>query len=155
MGTGRTGLWQRGDFVRLWNAATISVFGSMVSAIALPRLAILTLHAGPAELAGLTVARVLPDAVFALLAGAWADRVRRRPLLIAADLGRAAILLWIPLAVVAGWLDMLQLYVVAVLTGILTSLFDVAHHAFLPTLVERHRLAEASAFATGGWLVQL
>ena len=81
--------------------------------------------------------------------------MRRRPLLIVADLGRAAILLWIPLAVVAGWLDMLQLYVVAVLTGILTSLFDVAHHAFLPTLVERHRLAEASAFATGGWLVQL
>ena len=161
------GLGQHQEFLRLWSAATISVFGSMLSAIALPLVAILSLGAGPGELARLTIARMLPDALFALVAGGWTDRVQRRPLLIATDLARAVILLWIPVAAVMGWLGIGQLYLVALLMGLMTSIFDVAHHAFLPTLVERHELveanaklsggaavAEASAFASGGWLVQ-
>lgn len=166
--TTNTGLWKHRDFVRLWQAATISRFGSMVTAIALPLVAILELGAGPRQLAGLTFAGFLPRMAVGLVAGAWADRLRRRRLLVAADLGRALLLLWVPAAAVLGVLDFAQLYAVAFSAGVFSVLFDVADKAYLPEIVGRADLveangklagggavAEASAFAGGGWLVQL
>ena len=144
-------LWQNPAFVRVWAAATISIFGSLVTRIALPLVAILTLGAGPVEVAllrGVDLGAVL---VVGLVAGAWVDRLRRRPVLIWADLGRAALLASIPIAFVLGVLTFVHLLVVAALAAVLTAFFDAADNAFLPTIVERERLVEAnSALAASG-----
>lgn len=160
-----TGLWREGDFVRLWAAQTVSLFGSGMGA--LPFTAILFLQATPFQMAVLTAAGAVPGLAVGLVAGVWVDRLRRRPLLIAADLGRASLLLSIPLAAWFDWLRIEQLYLVGLLTGGLTVLFDVASLAYLPSLVRREALVEANskmaasasaaefgAFSIGGWLVQ-
>jgi predicted MFS family arabinose efflux permease len=80
-----------------------------------------------------------------LFAGVWVDRLRRKPILMAADIGRAVILITIPLAAWIGTLSMAQLYVVAVLVGVLTVLYHVADQSFLPAIVARQNLVEANA----------
>ena len=92
------GLWRNGAFIRVWAAATISVFGSFVTRIALPFVAILTLHAGPIEVAVLRSLDLVAALLVGFVAGAWVDRLRRRPVLIWADLGRAVLLGSIPVA---------------------------------------------------------
>lgn len=156
------------DFARLWYAATTSVFGSMVTAIALPFVAILALDGEAMDLAWLGVASLLPGFLFGLVAGVWVDRLPRRPILVGADLARAALIASVPLAWLAGWLSFGYLYAVAFAAGLITAIFDVAHHSFVPALVAREELvaangklaagassAEAGAFAAAGWLVQL
>jgi MFS family permease len=91
-------LWRTGDFLRLWSAQTVSQFGSQVTNLALPLAAILVLKASTFEVAALSVVEFLPFVLFSLPAGVWVDRLRRRPILIAADWGRAAALASIPLA---------------------------------------------------------
>ncbi len=119
--------------------------------MALPFVAILILDAGPVEVAVLRSMDVAATLVFGLVAGAWVDRLRRRPVLIWADLGRAIVLASIPLAFVGGWLSFAQLIVVAALAAILTTFFDAADNAYLPTIVERDRLLEANgALAASG-----
>jgi MFS family permease len=162
-----TGLWRQPDFLKLWSGQTISVFGSMVGGTALDFTAILFLQASPLQLASLAVARQVPAFFAGLVAGAWVDRLRRRPLLIGADLGRAVLLGSIPLAAVFGALRLEQLYVVAFGVSLLTLLFDVAYQAHLPTLVRREHLVEGNSklaasasvaefggFSLAGWLVQ-
>ena len=158
----------RGDFGRLVAAATISNFGSMLSAVALPFLAIQLFDATPAQLAAINAAAILPAVVIGLFAASAIDRLRRRPLLIAADLARAAILLAVPAAAFAGVLAIEHLVLFALCRGLFDFVFDVAQHTYLPTLVEARALlaansrlqagdaaAEAGGFAAGGWLVQL
>jgi MFS family permease len=138
-------LWRNGDFLRLWSAQTISQFGSQITALALPLVALLVLDASAFEVAALTTVEWLPWLLFSLPAGAWVDRIQRRPVLIVADLGRGAALLSIP---VAYWLDALtlgQLYVVGFATGVLTVFFDVAYQSYLPSLVERKQLADGNS----------
>ncbi|KPV45827.1 hypothetical protein SE17_44005, partial [Kouleothrix aurantiaca] len=125
------GLWRHRDFVRLWIGQTISQFGSTITREALPYTAILALQASPAQMGLLGAASTAPLLILGLFAGVWVDRVRRRPLMIAADLGRALLLLSIPLAFALGWLGMAQLYVVALLAGTLTVFFNVAYQAHL------------------------
>jgi MFS family permease len=157
-----------GDFGRLLAAATISNFGSMLTAVALPFLAIALLDASPAEIAAINAAAILPTIAIGLFAAHAIDRVRRLPLLIAADFVRAALLLAVPAAAFTGVLAIEHLYVFAFLRGLFDFVFDVAQHAYLPSLVESRALvsansrlqaadaaAEAGAFAAGGWLVQL
>jgi len=162
-----TGLWRNPDFVRLWAAETISIFGSLVTRTALPFVAILVLHASPFQVAFIGIAELVPAFVVGLVAGAWVDRLRRRPIMIATDLGRAGVLAVIPLL---AWIDALQiehLYAVAALTSLLTVFFDVAYQSYLPSIVRRDELvegnskltasasvAEFGAFGIGGWLVQ-
>ncbi len=144
-------LWRNGAFVRIWTAATVSIFGSLITRIALPLVAILTLGAGPLEVAVLRGMDLGGALLVGLAAGAWVDRLRRRPVLIWADLGRAALLGSIPVAFVLGGLTLVQLVVVAVLASMLTAFFDAADRAYLPTVVERERLVEAnSALAASG-----
>jgi MFS family permease len=144
-------LWRNQPFVRVWAAATVSIFGSLITRIALPLLAILTIGAGPIEVAVLRGVDLAATLVVALVAGAWVDRLRRRPVLIWADMGRAALLASIPVAFVLGVLTFWQLLVVAGLTAVLTAFFDAADNAYLPTVVERERLVEAnSALAASG-----
>src|SRR5229473_813704 len=91
-------LWQNGDFLRLWAAQSVSQFGSQVTNLALPLAAILVLKASTFEVAALGVGEFLPFVLLSLPAGVWVDRLRRRPILIVADLGRGAALASIPLA---------------------------------------------------------
>src|SRR3954468_19993567 len=93
-----TGLWQNPDFMRLWVGQTISVFGSMIGGTAMAFTAILVLKATPFQLGALAAARMLPGFLIGLVAGVWVDRLRRRPILIGADLGRALVLASVPAA---------------------------------------------------------
>lgn len=139
------GLWRHSDFLKLWAGQTVSLFGSLVSRFALPLTAILVLHAGAAQIALLTAAEVVPAIVLGLIAGVWVDRLRRRPLMIAADLGRALALGSIPFAALIGRLGIGQLYAVALFTGILTTIFDIAYPSYLPTLISREQLVEGNS----------
>src|SRR5437868_2100872 len=128
------GLWRNADFVKLWGGQTISNFGSGITGIALPLTAVLVLAASAVQMGILSALEGLAVLVFGLLAGVWVDRLRRRPILMAADLGRALLLGSIPLAALLGVLSITQLYVVAALTGILTVFFNVAGESYLPSL---------------------
>ena len=145
VGERRKGLWQHPDFMKLWTAQTISQFGSGIGGTALELTAVLVLAATPAEMGLLGAVGSAPVLVIGLLAGVWVDRLRRRPILMAADIGRALLLLSIPLAFVFGVLHIVQLYVVAALVGVLTVFFDVADQSLLPTLVHRDQLVEANS----------
>lgn len=141
----RSGLWRHPDFLKLWMAQTISLFGSAIGGFALALVAILTLNAGPVESATVGAARVAPGLALGLFAGVWVDRLRRRPLLIAADLGRALALVSVPVAWWLGALGMAQLYAVALITGALSILFEVAYRSYLPALVGRDELVEGNS----------
>jgi len=144
-------LWRNDAFVRVWTAATVSIFGSLITRIALPLVAILTLGAGPIEVAVLRGMDLGALLIVGLVAGAWVDRLRRRPVLIGADLGRAVLLVSIPVAFALGALTFWHLLIVAGLASILTAFFDAADNAYLPSIVERDRLVEAnSALAASG-----
>jgi MFS family permease len=121
------------------------MFGSQVSAIALPFVAVVTLKASAFEVAALGVAEFLPFVLFTLPAGVWVDRLRRRPLMVAADWGRAIALASVPAAYALGIESLPQLYVVGFVTGALTVLFDVSYQSYLPSVVERMQLVEGNA----------
>ena len=164
----RGGLWGNSGFVHLWGTATVSTFGSLVTRTALPFTAILLLDASPSDIGVLRIAELLPGFVFGLVAGAWVDRLRRKPIMIATDLSRALLVAVVPLAAFLGWLGLGHLYVIAALVSVLSVFFDVAYQSFLPSLVKNDDLveansklsaamsvAEASAFSSAGWLIQL
>ena len=155
------------DFTRLLAAATTSNFGSMLTGIALPLAAIELLHATPAQIAAMNAAAIAPGIVLGLFAAHAIDRVRRRPVLVAADLARAALLLALPLAAFAGVLEMAHVVAFAFCRGLFDFVFNVAEQSYLPVLVPARALvrangrlqagdssAEAVGFAAGGWLVQ-
>ena len=135
--------------MKLWRANGISQLGTQVSILALPLAALLILHASALGVSLLRAFAVLPFVVFSLPAGVWIDRVRRRPLMIVSDLGRALAMASIPIAYWLGDLTMLQLYVVAAVVGALSVTFDVSYLSFLPGLVERERLGEANSKLLG------
>lgn len=164
---GLKGLWRHPDFLKLWAGQTISVFGSLITTFALPVTAILLLKATPLQITLLSAAEYAPGLLVSFFAGAWVDRLRRRPILIAADLGRAALLGSIPAAALLGALHIEQLYIVALLVSVLAVFFDVAYLSYLPTLVRREELlegnsklqasasvAEVAGFGLSGVLVQ-
>jgi MFS family permease len=141
----RGGLWSHGDFLKLWTGQTISEFGSQVSQLAIPWVALVTLNATPFEIATLGTVEFLPFVLFTLPAGVWVDRLRRRSVLIAGDFGRALLLLSIPIAYALGDLTLAQLYIVGFLVGIHTVFFDVAYQSYLPSLVDRDSLIEGNS----------
>jgi MFS family permease len=140
-----TGLWKNSDFAKLWLGQTVSHFGSGITGIALPLTAVLILAATPVQMGILGALDGVSILVIGLLAGVWVDRVRRRPLLIATDLGRAFILSTIPLAALLGVLGIWQLYIVAALAGMLTVIFTVASSAYLPSLIPQESLVEGNS----------
>jgi MFS family permease len=139
------GLWRHADFVKLWASQTISLFGSQITFLALPLTAVLVLDATPAQMGLLTAVGAIPSLLVGLFVGVWVDRYRRRPILIAADLGRAALLMVIPMAAILGVLRIGYLYIVVFLVGTLELFFDVAHRSFLPSLVKREQLIEGNS----------
>jgi len=139
------GLWRHPDFLRLWSAETISQVGTQVSNLALPLVAIVTLDATAFEVAALGTVVFLPWLLFSLPAGVWVDRLRRRPILVVADLGRGVLLASVPVAWALDALTLWQLYAVGFGTGVLTVFFDVAYQSYLPALVDRDRLVEGNS----------
>ncbi|HET7571110.1 MAG TPA: MFS transporter [Gaiellaceae bacterium] len=140
----RSELWRDAGFVRLFVANATAQLGEQVSLIAIPLAALYVLKASALGVALLRSFAVLPFLLFALPAGVWVDRLRRRPLMILADFGRAAAVVSIPVAYWLGHLSMAQLYLVAGVHGFLSVLFDLAYLSFLPTLVGRDHLGEAN-----------
>jgi MFS family permease len=132
-------------FVRLWAAETISHLGSSFSALAMPIVAIQLLNAGPMEIAIINLADTLPFLVIGLLVGALIDRLPRRGVLIVADLGRAVLLLTLPISYALGVLSIPQLVIVGILLGTLTVFFDVAYQAYLPSLIPKEDLVEGNS----------
>jgi MFS family permease len=140
----RSTLWRRRDFMLLWSGQTVSEVGSAVTQLALPLLAVITLEASTFEVGLLTACTNLAFLVVALPAGAWVDRWRRKPVLVCGDFGRVVLLGSIPLAQALGVLQLPQLYLVAVLAGVLTVFFDVAYQSYVPMLVEPMELVDAN-----------
>ncbi len=134
------------SFRDFWTGQTISLFGDQVSMLAIPLLAALELNAGAAQMGLLTAAALAPNLFFSIHLGAWTDRrSRRRELLVAADLGRALLLLTIPLAWALGALSLVQLYVVAFAAGSLGVIFSVAYDVVFVSLLERKDYIEGSS----------
>ena len=138
-------LWKHPDFRKLWVGQTVSRLGSVVTRTAVPLVAILVLGAGPREMAYLVVSASMAVLLFGLFAGAWVDRLRRRPILIGTDLARAALLFSIPAAQAFGVLGMSQLYVVAFLDASLATLFSAAYPAYVPSLIGVDRVVEGNS----------
>ena len=133
------------SFRRLWIGQTVSQLGTQVTMLALPLVAIRVLDAGPLEVGVLAACETLPFLLVGLPAGVWVDRRRRQPILVLADVGRAAVLAAVPVAYAFDVLAVWQLYVVALLAGAQTVFFDVAYQSYLPALVPRSRLVEGNA----------
>lgn len=164
----RESLFFHRDFRLLWTGDTISQFGSVITNIAAPLVAALVLAATPFQMGLLNAADTAAFLLVGLPAGVWVDRMRRRPLMMSADLGRAVLLASVP---VAWWLHVLtltQLILVGLAVGVLTVFFDVAYQSYLPALVSREKLIEGnsklqasqsvalvSGPAIGGWITQL
>lgn len=156
------------DFRRLWLADAVSQLGTRMTFLAAPLVAVLYLNASTFEVALVKTFETLGWLLFGLLAGAWVDRVRCRPVLLTTDLGRAVLLLSVPVAAAFGALTLWQLYVVMFAVGVLTVFFDVAHQSYLPRLLPADQLVPANAklaanasvaalagASAGGYLVQL
>jgi MFS family permease len=139
------GIARHGDFARLWAAQSASAIGSQFTAVALPLLAALSLGASPMAFGVLAAAAGLPHLLFGLLAGAWVDRLRRRPVMIAADIVRAILLATIPFAAALGVLRVEMLVAVAFLVETFTVFFDIAYLSYIPSLVSREDLVEANS----------
>jgi MFS family permease len=149
-------LWRNADFRKLWAGQTISELGSVVTRSAVPLVAVLVLGAGPLQMAFLVVSASLAVLLVGLFAGAWVDRLRRRPILIWADLVRAVLLFSIPAAYLGGGLRIEQLYLVVFLEGCLGSLFRAAYPAYVPSLIGVDRVVEGnSKLATSSSLAEI
>jgi MFS family permease len=161
-------LWRHRDFLLFWSGETVSLFGSQVTVLALPLTAILVLRATPLEVGVLNAAGFAPYLLATLPAGAWIDRRPKRPILLAANVGRALVIGLVPLAAALGWLRIEVLVSVAFVHGFLSVIFDVGWLSFVPSLAGREHIVgansrlQASASAAqiggpglGGMLVQL
>jgi MFS family permease len=137
-------LWRHRDFLLLWGGQSISEIGSSVTTLALPLLAVISLHASTFEVGALTACTTAAFLLVALPAGAWVDRWRRKPVLVWSDAGRVVLIGSIPVAKAFGVLTLGQLYAVALLTGVLTVFFDVAYQSYLPFLVEPDQLVDGN-----------
>lgn len=141
----RSALWNHRDFLDVWAAETISVFGSQFYLLAMPLAAVIILDASAYEMGVLFSLEMLPFLIFGLLAGVLADRKRRRTIMIFCDFGRAAVLAIVPISWYFDALSLPILYVVAFVAGIFTAFFDIAYQAYLPVLVKRSELLDANS----------
>jgi len=138
-------LWRHGDFIRLWAAQSVSGFGARAAREGLPMTAVVMLKASPQAMGVLAALGLGAYALGGLIAGAMADRLPKRALLIAADLGRAAVMLAIPAVAIWGRLDIAEIGLALVAMSALTVVFDVADHAYLPSLIDQDQLVDGNA----------
>src|SRR5258706_9050734 len=143
-----TGLWRHPDFMKLWVGQSISELGSRISREGIPLIAVIVLAATPEQVGLLTAVSAIPVLIFGLFAGLWIDRLRRRPVMIVTDVGRALLLLAIPLAALTGHLTFQLLLIVSTLMSVLGLFFELAYRATLPWLVAREHVLEANGKLT-------
>ncbi|WP_433244581.1 MFS transporter [Streptosporangium sp. CA-135522] len=129
-------LWRNSDFLRFWLGETLSLLGTQVTNLALPLTAIYAFHATDEQVGVLRFLQLAPYLGFALIFGVWVDRVRRRPVMLGANLTRMVLLALIPLLSWLGVLSMAPLLVIACAVGIASVLFDVSWMSYVPTLVK-------------------
>ncbi|HVG95638.1 MAG TPA: MFS transporter, partial [Chloroflexota bacterium] len=152
----RGALWRHPDFLKLWFGDLVSDLGSRVTPLALPLTAALLLDAGPGQMGALYATGYLPPILLGLVAGVWIDRLRRRPVLIWANAGRALVLLTVPAAALIGQLRIELLFAVQLAMALLAVFARTAAVAYLPSLVPRERLVTAnSALAAGDALAEV
>jgi MFS family permease len=138
-------LFHHHDFRQLWIGDTISQFGTQLSILALPVLAVKVLDAGEFEMGLLGFCEYLAFLVIGLPAGAWVDRWRKKQVLVAGDVVRAVALASLPLAWLLDVLTFPQMLVVALVIGMCTVFFDVAYQSYLPDLVDQDDISEGNA----------
>jgi predicted MFS family arabinose efflux permease len=138
-------LWRHPEFMKLWTGQTISELGSRITREGLPYLAATLLAATPAQMGWMAAIASLPALVFSLPAGAWVDRLHRRPILIACDIARALVLCAVPLAAAAGALSIELLVEVLAVSATLTVIFTVAYQSYLPSLVASKQIVDANS----------
>ena len=139
------GLWLSRDFRKLWVSLTITSFGAQITNLALPLTAALLLHATPMQMGILVALETLPFALFSLHAGVLLDRVRKLPVAIATDVGRAIALIAIPAAAWFGVLSIELLFVVGFFCGVQNVVGGAAYQVLLAQMAGRKRLVEANA----------
>jgi predicted MFS family arabinose efflux permease len=139
-----TSLWKHADFLKLWSGESVSLIGTQITLVALPLTAVTLLNASGTQLGLLTALGQLPY-VLVMFFGVWADRVRRRPLLIGANVISGLTVAVVPLAFWTKHLDIALMFGVTFVAGLLAALFDVSWSAYLPTLVAREDLSEANS----------
>jgi MFS family permease len=155
------------DFRRVFGAEVVSTFGSLMSRLAIPWLAVLVLQADPTAMAWLAMADVAAGALAALLLGALVDRWPKRRTMIAADLARAAMLATVPAMAMTGHLTIGWLVVVVAVNGALTVAFELAQSEWIARSTAQQHLTqrnsvlaaggavtEAASFGITGWLFQ-
>ncbi|MFZ0666897.1 MAG: MFS transporter [Acidimicrobiales bacterium] len=142
-------LWRHRDFSRLWAGESVSEFGSQVSLLAVPLIAVRTLDATTFQIGLLTALSTAAFLLVGLPAGVWVDRLRRRNVMIVSDVGRVVALGSIPVTYAFGALSLVQLYVVMFVAGVLTVFFDVAYQSYLPSLVGLQNISEGNAKLMG------
>lgn len=140
----RSGLWRNRDFLHLWSAETASQFGFQLGLVTIQLIAALTLNASALEMGILTASGTAPRIAIGFFAGAWVDRMRRRPIMIAMDIGRALTYAIIPIAALFNVLTFDLLLLVAIINGSQSVFFDAAWSAIIPRLVDRKHLSDAN-----------
>ncbi len=137
------------DFRLLWTADTASALGTSITALALPLVAVVDLDAGAFAVSALTAATWLPWLLIGLPAGAWVDRLPRRPVMLACDVVSLVLLSSVPVTAWAGALTLAHLLAVALLVGTAAVFFQTAHTVYLPGMVDTRDLPEANAKLEG------
>lgn len=159
-------LWRDRNFLTMWSGQTLSQFGAQITELAVPVLAVLLLNATEFQVGVLTAANVAAFLLVGLPAGAWIDRMRKRHVMVAADIVRAVALAVVPLLWMLGVLQMWHLFVIVAIVGVATVFFDVSYQSIVPSLVRPNQIAEANGKLQstyelaniagpgfGGWLV--
>ncbi|MEU0671529.1 MFS transporter [Streptomyces sp. NPDC006172] len=145
--------WALGrDFGWLWGAYAVSAFGTRLAFDAFPLIAVLVLHAGPAEVAALAAVGPAVGALLAVPLGPWVEFRRKRPVMITADLVRCAVLLSVPVAYWLGGLGVGQLLLVSTVVAAADISFTAASGAFLKSLLPPEQLLAANGrFESTSW----
>lgn len=130
--------------MRLWLSETVSKFGNAFTGFALPVLAVLSYNANAFETGLLATLAFLPYPTMGLFVGVWADRLDRRKIMIICNLGRMVTLVSVPISFVLGTLDLVQLFIVALVNGAFGVFFDIAYQSYLPNIIDRKDLIEGN-----------
>ncbi|WAC66462.1 MFS transporter [Agrococcus sp. SL85] len=138
------GLWREPGFPAFWLGQGLSQLGAQFAAIAMPIVAVTMLHATDAQMGFLHAAETAAFLLVGLPAGAWLDRMRKRRVMIAADLVRVVAVATIPLLWIAGMLEIWHLFVVGAVVGVATVFFDVGYQSFVPVLVRDEHVGPAN-----------
>jgi MFS family permease len=144
LSSGQGSLWRNRDFLNLWSAETIAQLGHQFGVVAIPLIAALTLGSSPMEMGILAAAGQVPRLAVGFFAGAWVDRLRRKPIMIGMNLGRALTYAAIPIGAMLDILSFPLLLAVALVAGVQAVFFDAAWSAFIPNLVGRKDLPDAN-----------